>query len=176
MSSKRIVLGGGCFWCIEASFQLIRGVYEVEPGYAGGSVPNPDYYAVCSGKTGHAEVVRVEYDPSEISLDEVLDIFWTVHDPTTLNRQDYDTGTAYRSIILYEDDAELPVIEASIKRTQKLWDDPIVTEVKKLDRFYPAEPEHRDYFLKHPEQAYCQIIVNPKLAKLRQTFAARIKP
>ena len=172
--SQSIVLGGGCFWCLEASFQMIKGVTKVISGYAGGTVPNPSYEAVCSGTTGHAEVVKVEFDPTAISLADVLEIFWTIHDPTTLNRQSYDVGTEYRSIILYTGDDQRQIAEESEQTVAKLWDKPIVTEIKALETFYPAEPEQQNYFRRNPERAYCQIIINPKLAKLRQKFADRL--
>lgn len=170
-----IVLGGGCFWCLEAAYQLIEGVAKVVSGYAGGSVKNPNYYEVSSGTTGYVEVVRVTFDTDTLSLDDVLDIFWTIHDPTTPNRQGNDVGSQYRSIILYADDAQKRAAESSLKKVQALWSDPIVTELQKLDKFYQAEPEHQNYFNNHPEQAYCQVIINPKLKKLRDKFASKLK-
>lgn len=165
-----IVLGGGCFWCLDAGYRLIEGVTEVVSGYAGGHTKDPHYYAVASGDTGHAEVVKVTFDPSKISAEDILDIFWAMHDPTTLNRQGADEGSQYRSAIYYTDAAQEAIVAASLKEVAKLWDDPIVTEVKKLEVFYPAEEEHQNYFEKHPEAGYCQIVINPKLAKLRQKF------
>lgn len=173
--TEKIVLGGGCFWCLEASFQLIEGIISVIPGYSGGTAEDAEYYKVASQTTGHAEVVEVTFDTSTLTLDEVLDIFWTIHDPTTLNRQGHDTGPEYRSVIFYTGDTQKATAETSIAKTQTLWDDPIVTELSPLDAFYPAEPEHHNYFAQHPEMAYCQIIINPKLQKLRQKFADRIK-
>ncbi len=170
-----ITLGGGCFWCLDAAYRLVKGVTKVTSGYAGGQVDGPDYYAVATGTTGHAEVVQLEYNPEQISLAEILDIFWAVHDPTTPNRQGNDVGSQYRSIILYSDQKQVAVIQQSLQRAQKLWPDPIVTEVKLLDRFYAAETEHQQYFEKHPEQAYCQVIINPKLKKLREKFAQKLK-
>jgi len=170
-----IVLGGGCFWCLEAAFQMIKGVRQVTPGYAGGQTKNPTYWQVVGGTTGHAEVVQVEFDPTIVSLKDTLDVFWTIHDPTTLNRQDYDVGTEYRSIILYTSSEQRTAAEKSIKATQKLWDDPIVTELAPLEHFYPAEAEHHNYFRDHPERAYCQIIINPKLQKLRKKLAQKMK-
>lgn len=172
--TESIVLGGGCFWCLEASYQLIRGVTKVTSGYAGGSVPNPTYYAVATGKTGHAEVVKVEFDPDIISLSDILDVFWAIHDPTTLNRQGNDVGTDYRSIILYVGDNQKKVTEESIKAVAKLWPNPIVTELEPLEKFYQAEPEHQNYFKNHPAQAYCQVVINPKLEKLRAKFAEKL--
>ena len=174
-SSESIVLGGGCFWCLEAAFQLIDGVTAVVSGYGGGTVPHPTYADVCSGTTGHAEVVRVTFDTSRITLTDILDIFWAIHDPTTLNQQGNDKGTEYRSIILYENEVQVSVIRKSIEAVAKLWSSPIVTEIKRLDVFYEAEAYHQNYFVSHPEQAYCQIIINPKLARLRQKFQERLK-
>lgn len=172
--SESIILGGGCFWCLDAGYRLIQGVTEVVSGYAGGDTKNPSYYAVGNGRTGHAEVVKITFDPQIIKLQEILDIFWAVHDPTTLNYQGNDRGTQYRSIILYAGDDQKRIVDESIKAAAKLWDNPIVTEVKELDVFYPAEAEHQNYFQKHPEQAYCQVIINPKLAKLRQKFQDKL--
>lgn len=171
---QSIVLGGGCFWCLEAAYQMIAGVTKVTSGYAGGDVVNPSYEAVCGGRTGHAEVVQVEFDPAAITLADVLEIFWTIHNPTTLNRQGNDVGTQYRSIILYSNDEQRKIAETSKRAVAGLWDKPIVTEIKPLETFYPAEPEHQNYFRNHPERAYCQVIINPKLAKLRQKFADRL--
>ncbi len=168
-------LGGGCFWCLEASFQLINGIESVDPGYAGGHTKDPTYEQVSSDTTGHAEVVRLTFDPQVITFSDVLDIFWAIHDPTTLNRQGNDIGSDYRSIILYESEDQKRLAERSKAEVAKLWPDPIVTEIKPLEHFYPAEEYHRNYFRNHPEQAYCQIIINPKLQKLRQKFAARLK-
>lgn len=169
-----IVLGGGCFWCLEAAYQMVRGVTKVVSGYAGGDTPGPSYQTVCSGRTGHAEVVRVEFDTTELSLLDVLEIFWTIHDPTTLNQQGNDVGTEYRSVILYHDAAQRTIINQAMAAAAKVWPSPIVTEVKSLEKFYPAEPEHQNFFKKHPEMGYCQIIINPKLEKLRQKFAERL--
>lgn len=172
--TESIVLGGGCFWCLEAAYQLISGVTKVTSGYAGGAVESPSYEAVCSGNTGHAEVVQVEFDSSIITLADILDIFWIIHDPTSLNRQGNDVGSQYRSLILYESDEQKKIIDASIKIVSKLWPNQIITEVKKLDKFYEAEPEHQNYFKNNPERAYCQVIINPKLKKLREKFAAKL--
>lgn len=172
---QTIVLGGGCFWCLDAGYRLINGVTEVVSGYAGGQLKDPDYYAVSGGQTGHAEVVKVTFDPAVISLEDILDIFWAMHDPTTQDRQGNDVGSQYRSAIYYTTDDQKPVIDKSLASVAKLWDNPIVTEVKELNQFYPAEAEHQNYFTKHPEAGYCQVIINPKLAKLRQKFQAKIK-
>jgi peptide-methionine (S)-S-oxide reductase len=170
------VLGGGCFWCLEAAYQEISGVEQVVSGYTGGQVVNPTYEAVCSGTTGHAEVVKVKFDPKIISYSDVLDIFWAIHNPTTLNRQGHDTGSQYRSIILYGDEIQHEAAKLSIIGVSKLWTEPIVTELLPLAEFFEAEPYHQDYFKQHPEAAYCQIVINPKLLHLRQAFAARLKP
>lgn len=172
---EKIILGGGCFWCLDASYRLIHGVTEVVSGYAGGKTESPNYEEVSGGSTGHAEVVQVSFDTAILTLDDVLEIFWTIHDPTTLNRQGNDVGTQYRSIILYSNDIQKSIAEASIVKVQELWDDPIVTELKPLEVFYPAEDYHQDYFAKNPTQSYCQVVINPKLAKLREKFAARLK-
>jgi peptide-methionine (S)-S-oxide reductase len=149
-------------------------VTKVTSGYAGGDLPNPTYYGVASGRSGHAEVVKVEFDPAIITLEDILDIFWAIHDPTTVNRQGHDVGPEYRSIILYETDKQKPVVEASVQAAAKLWADPIVTEIKKLAVFYEAEPEQQNFFKTHPEAAYCQVVINPKLIKLRQKFAKNL--
>lgn len=171
----KATLGGGCFWCLEAAYQLINGVTKVMPGYAGGQTTNPTYYEVCKGSTGHAEVVQIEFNELVISYDEILDIFWAIHDPTTKNRQGNDIGTQYRSVILGHDTGQLAAANTSKDKVQKLWDNPIVTEIKLLEAFYEAEPEHHNYFVNHPEKAYCQVVINPKLEKLRQKFAERLK-
>ena len=170
-----IVLGGGCFWCLEAAYQLIDGVVSVTSGYAGGKEPDPTYYDVAYGRTHHAEVVKIEFDANTISLEDILEIFWTIHDPTTPDRQGNDVGPQYRSIILYWDDRQKAIIKTSKQIAAKYWDNSIVTEVALLEKFYPAEPEHQNYFKNHPEQAYCQVIINPKLQKLKEKFASRIK-
>lgn len=169
--SHSVVLGGGCFWCLDAAFRLVRGVESSIVGYAGGQETDPTYEAVCSGQTGHAEVNRVTFDEHKVSLDEILKVFWTVHDPTTLNRQGHDIGTQYRSCIFYEDDSDRDIIETSIREVQSFWSSPIVTTVEKLDTFYPAEDYHQDYFAKNPEAGYCQVVINPKLVKLRKEAA-----
>lgn len=166
-----IVLGGGCFWCLEATYQLIRGVTRVVPGYAGGNYPNPDYYNI----RDHAEVVMVEFDEALISLADILDIFWVIHDPTTLNRQGADVGPHYRSIILYGNDYQKNIVEASIEEANRTWNHKIVTETNRLDKFYEAEEEHHNFFEKNPDQAYCQIVINPKLEKLKNKFKTKLK-
>ena len=170
------VLGGGCFWCMEAIFQQVIGVEEVLPGYAGGFVENPTYEQVCSDTTGHAEVVRIVFDPAKISYETLLKIFWSVHDPTTPNRQGNDVGSQYRSIILYRTPQQQAIAER-LRETfaAPLWEKPIVTEIKPLDKFYPAEEYHRNYFARHPEQAYCQLVIQPKVQKFREKFQHLLK-
>lgn len=167
-----IVLGGGCFWCLEALYQRVRGVISVTSGYAGGERDSPSYEDLHQPNNNHAEVVKIEFDPAIISLETILEIFWTLHDPTTLNRQGNDVGAQYRSIIFYSSEAQLTAINKTVETTaQKLWSNPLTTEIKPLDIFWPAEPEHQNYFNSHPEQAYCQIIINPKVSKLKKKFA-----
>jgi methionine-S-sulfoxide reductase len=164
---KTIVLGSGCFWCGEAVFQQVEGVESVIPGYAGGQTPDPTYEAVCTGETGHAEVFRLTYDENVLTLEEILNIFFLTHDPTSLNRQGNDVGTQYRSAVYYESDEDAKVVRDVITQLQQRTDAPIVTEVAPLDTFYEAEEYHHNYFQKHPYQAYCVAVINPKLDKLR---------
>jgi peptide-methionine (S)-S-oxide reductase len=172
---ESIVLGGGCFWCLEAAYQLVEGVEKVEPGYAGGHKPDPSYEEVSNGNTGHTEVVRVSFKPEQISLGQILEVFWAIHDPTTPNRQGNDVGTQYRSAIYYQGESQLATATASLKAAQTLWPAPIVTEVEPLAEFYRAESYHHNYFKNHPDQAYCQVVINPKLDKLRQKFQKLLK-
>ncbi len=172
---ESIVLGGGCFWCLDAGYRLIKGVKEVVSGYAGGDEDNPDYTLVSSGTTGHAEVVRITFDTKQINLKDILEIFFAMHDPTSLNQQGADVGSQYRSAIYFESDDQKPIIEKVISEVQQLWDEQIVTEVKKLAKFYPAEDYHQDYFAKNPEAGYCQVVINPKLKKLRDKFTGNLK-
>jgi len=173
---ESIVLGGGCFWCLDAAYRRIKGVDQVTSGYAGGKWPNPTYERVCTGTTGHAEVVKVEFNEKLINLEAILEVFWTLHDPTTLNRQGNDVGTQYRSIILFNSPEQKTQVQESIKKTAiPLWGDKITTEATLLEMFYPAEDYHQDYFNKHPDQGYCQVIINPKLAKLTKKFAQLLK-
>lgn len=167
---ESIVLGGGCFWCLDAAYRMIKGVRGVTSGYAGGPSPNPTYQEVSRGTTGHAEVVRIEFDSTVITLAQILEIFWVLHNPTTPNRQGNDIGPQYRSMILYGTDEQKETTQASVADIEKLWDAPIVTEVGKLKTFYPAEEEHQNYFAKNPHQGYCQVVINPKLNKLRERF------
>lgn len=169
-------LGGGCFWCIEAVFKPLRGIKSLVSGYAGGKNPNPTYREVCSGLTGHAEVVQIAFDPEEISFKDILDIFLVMHDPTTLNRQGGDVGTQYRSTIMYHDEAQQEIAKEAIARftAEKVYDDPIVTEVVPLPEFYPAEDYHQDYFANNSMQPYCAAVIAPKVSKLRKKFAERL--
>jgi len=172
--TETLVVGGGCFWCLDATYRLVPGVKDVVSGYAGGSVPNPSYKAVCSGETGHAEVVKVVYEPEKVSLEKLLEFFWTVHDPTTLNYQGNDHGTQYRSIILYTTDAQKAAAEKAIAAEQKKLSDKIVTELVPLKEFYAAEDYHQDYFRKNPGQGYCQAVVRPKVSKAQKTLKSSI--
>jgi peptide-methionine (S)-S-oxide reductase len=177
MAIETATLGGGCFWCLEAGFQDLKGVASVTSGYAGGSVPDPGYRQVCAGTTGHAEVVQVSFDASVIDYATLLRVFFTLHDPTTLNRQGADVGTQYRSVIYYHDEGQRQLAQAVIaeQETEGLWDRPIVTEVAPLPVFYPAEPYHQDYYRQNPHQGYCQVVISPKLAKLRVRYAALLR-
>jgi peptide-methionine (S)-S-oxide reductase len=167
--SDSIVLGGGCFWCTEAAFKLVPGVIDVKPGYAGGTLKNPTYEDVCTGETGHVEVIKVTFDPSKVSLAKLLDVFFHAHDPTTKDRQGHDAGTQYRSIILYADGKQEAAAEKAVKKEQETWGSvPVVTEVKKLDEFYPAEKYHEDFYKKNPFHPYCLLIVRPKVDKVRK--------
>lgn len=175
--TETITLGGGCFWCLEPIYDALDGVTDVVSGYAGGRNANPSYEQVCSGTTGHAEVVQVEFDPAKVSLRQILEIFFVFHDPTTLNRQGNDVGTQYRSVIFYGSDAQKDVAEEVISsfETLKVWDHPIITELAPMPVFYPAEDYHQNYYEKHPEQGYCRAIIAPKVMKFRQRYAERLK-
>jgi peptide-methionine (S)-S-oxide reductase len=175
--TETIVLGGGCFWCTEAVFDRVRGVVDVESGYSNGQVMHPSYEQVCTGRTGHTEVVKVQFDPVEISLRQILEIFFVVHDPTTLNRQGNDVGTQYRSGIYYTNDAQKKMAEDVIREIteSKTYRSPIVTEVKALDNYSTAEAYHQDYFLNNPNQGYCSFVVGPKVEKFQKTFASYLK-
>lgn len=175
--SEKATLAGGCFWCLEAVFEELRGIEKVESGYSGGHVPNPTYEQVCTGTTGHAEVVQLTYDPGVISYREILEVFFTVHDPTTLNRQGPDVGTQYRSAIFYHDEEQRRTAEEVISELEEkgVWEDPIVTEVVPFEAFYPAEEYHREYFRNHPDQPYCRVVIAPKVAKFRKQYLKRLK-
>ena len=170
-------LAGGCFWCLDAVFVELRGVEKVISGYAGGHVKNPSYKPVCTGRTGHAEAVQIVYNPGEVTYKELLEVFFTMHDPTTLNRQGADVGTQYRSAIFYHDEVQKEVAEQVIQDVTAagIWPNPIVTEVTLLDDFYPAEDYHQDYYKKNPYQGYCQIVIAPKVAKFRKLYLERLK-
>lgn len=170
-------LGGGCFWCLEAVFLELRGVHAVRSGYAGGDVPNPTYEHVCTGKTGHAEVVQVEFDPDVITYRDLLNVFFTIHDPTTVNRQGADIGTQYRSAIFYHSPAQRTDAEKTIAELNaaQLWNHEIVTEVAPLDEFFPAEAYHDDYYRRNADKPYCQLIIAPKVLKARQKFVDKLK-
>ncbi|MEP6670532.1 MAG: peptide-methionine (S)-S-oxide reductase MsrA [Chthoniobacter sp.] len=177
VATQRITFGGGCFWCLEAVFQRLKGVKTVASGYAGGDVPNPSYKMVCTGDTGHAEVVQLEFDPSEVSYETLMHVFWAAHDPTTLNRQGNDHGTQYRSIILYENDEQKAAAEKSKAEAQKDFKDPIVTQVVPLKKFYKAEDYHQDYFNTTGDQnPYCSVVIRPKLQKLLSKGLIRDEP
>lgn len=174
--TEQATLGGGCFWCLEAAFELLRGVKSVVSGYAGGQTPRPNYESVCTGRTGHAEVVQITFDPSVITFDDLLDVFFAIHDPTTLNRQGADQGTQYRSVIFPHDAEQERQARAKIAATEAegVWSTPIVTTIEPLTEFYPAEAYHQGYYRGNPRQSYCQVVISPKVAKLRQKFAARL--
>lgn len=170
-------LGNGCFWCTEAVFQRLDGVVHVESGYSGGHIKNPAYREVCNGTTGHAEVLRIQFNPEEISFEEILEVFFATHDPTTLNRQGNDVGTQYRSAIFYHDDAQKDVAERAVKAANQsgAWPDPVVTEVSPLINYYPAEDYHQNYFNNHPNQPYCSMLIGPKIEKFKKQFSEKLK-
>lgn len=170
MQTKTIALGGGCFWCTEAVFSMFPGISKVEPGYAGGKSKNPTYREVCGGETGHAEVLKIEYNPETMPLEKLLEIFFAMHDPTTPNRQGADSGSQYRSIILYSDDDQRKAAEDCIKRISEDYKKPIVTEIKRLDAFYPSEEYHKNYYKKNPLQPYCLLVISPKVNKIKKEF------
>jgi peptide-methionine (S)-S-oxide reductase len=178
MSEREVAtLAGGCFWCLEAAFAELKGVEKVESGYAGGRVPNPSYEAVCTGTTGHAEVVQVTFDPTVVSYADLLHVYFTIHDPTTLDRQGADSGTQYRSAIFYHTPRQKAEAERVIAEltAEGVFDDPIVTEVKPLEAFYPAEEYHRDYYRRNPNQGYCRAVIAPKVAKVRKLYLDKLK-
>jgi peptide-methionine (S)-S-oxide reductase len=179
MSNRREIatLGAGCFWCVEAVFQQLKGVERVVSGYAGGQVEKPTYRQVCTGTTGHAEAVQVTFDPEAISFEELLEVFWRTHDPTTLNRQGADVGTQYRSAIFYHDDGQRAVAEKSKREAQAagLWPNPIVTEIVPFTNFYEAEDYHQNYYRDNPDQGYCRMVIDPKIRKFHKEFQAKLK-
>ncbi len=173
---QQATFGNGCFWCTEAIFTELKGVKSVKSGYSGGHVENPTYKAVCTGETGHAEVVRIEFDAEEISFEEILEVFWKTHDPTTLNRQGNDVGTQYRSVVFYHDEEQKKIAEAykSQLSEAKIWPDPIVTEISKFEKFYPAEDYHDQYLASHGNEPYCAFVVRPKVEKFRKAFKDKL--
>jgi peptide-methionine (S)-S-oxide reductase len=176
-SLEMTTLGGGCFWCVEAVYQELQGVQNAISGYAGGVVDNPTYYQVCNGTTGHAEVVQITFDPKIIAFEDILYVFWRTHDPTTLNRQGYDVGTQYRSIILYHSEQQRASAEKSKRDTDasRLWPNPIVTEISPFTTFYKAEDYHQNFYRDNPYQPYCRAIIDPKISKLRKEFQEKLK-
>ncbi len=174
---EQATLGAGCFWCVEAVYQNLDGVQSVVSGYAGGNIPNPTYEQICTGTTGHAEVAQITFDPAMVSYAEILDVFWRIHDPTTLNRQGADVGTQYRSVIFYHNDEQRRIAEESKAQADasRLWNDPIVTEISPLAEFFPAEDYHQNYFRRNPHQPYCQMVVAPKVEKFKLTFSTKLK-
>lgn len=175
MATRELVVGGGCFWCTEAVFELLRGVSDVESGYANGKTENPNYREVCSGNTGYAEVVKITYDDSVITVDTLLDIFFATHNPTTLNYQGADHGTQYRSTVLYADEETKEAAEASREAAQEDWPNPIVTVIEPLKNYYPAEGYHQDYYRQNPMQGYCMAVIPPKIQKLKAKFSKEIE-
>jgi len=175
--TETATLGAGCFWCVEAIFQRLKGVIRVVPGYAGGETENPTYQQVCSGNTGHAEAVQITFDPQTISFDDLLYVFWRTHDPTTLNRQGGDVGTQYRSVIFYHDEGQKAVAEKSkaAADASDLWANPIVTEIAPYTNFYPAEIDHHDYYRQNGSQPYCQMVIDPKVRKFQKEFSDKLK-
>jgi len=176
MALETATLAGGCFWCLEAVYDQVKGVKDVVSGYTGGHVANPTYERVCSGKTGHAEAAQITFDPEQISYRELLEIFFSIHDPTTLNRQGADVGTQYRSAIFYHSEEQRQIAEQLVRELteQKVFRDPIVTEIVPATTFYPAEDYHQEYFVRNPYQPYCQFVVAPKVAKFQKLFAHRV--
>ena len=172
---EKFVLGGGCFWCLDSAYSQFAGISDITCGYTGGTKPNPSYEQVCDGNTGHAEVVSIEFDPATISSEQILDIFFTLHDPTQLNRQGNDIGTQYRSSMFYSTPEQKHLFESSIERAKEIWGDRIVTEVTQLSDFYTAEEYHQDFFAKNPNQGYCVAVVAPKVAKVRSKFSRLLK-
>lgn len=177
MTTEVATLAGGCFWCLEAVYDQLKGVISVESGYMGGGVTNPTYEQVCSGSTGHAEVIQITYDPKVIQFKDLLDVFFLIHDPTTLNRQGADVGTQYRSAIFYHTPQQHTIAQQTIKdlEAQQLWKNPIVTQLAPLEQFYVAEAYHQEYYVNHPEQGYCRVVIEPKIAKFRKQYLDRLK-
>ncbi len=164
------IFGTGCFWCTEAIFKQLKGVEQIVSGYSGGNIPNPTYQAVCSGTTGHAEVIQITFDPKIITFQNLLEVFFSAHDPTTLNRQGNDVGSQYRSVIFYHDENQKKMAEESKNKTQKLYKDPIVTKIEPFSNFYKAEDYHQEYYLRNTDQPYCRIVIDPKIQKFKKDF------
>lgn len=177
MDKEVATLGGGCFWCLEAVFDALQGVEDVVSGYSGGARANPTYREVCTGTTGHAEVVQITFDPMRVSFNEILEVFFAIHDPTTLNQQGADVGTQYRSAIFYHSPEQKAIAEQTIRELDaaRVWGRPVVTEVAPFTAFYPAEDYHQEYFIRNGQQPYCRVVVAPKMAKFRQHYADRLK-
>ncbi len=175
MTMEMATIGGGCFWCTEAVYQQLIGVEKVVSGYSGGRIPDPTYEQICEGNTGHAEVIRIQFDSTIVSYRDILEIFFTIHDPTTLNRQGNDVGTQYRSVIYTHSAEQMATAREVIAAMAHVWDAPIVTELQEAPVFYPAEEYHQNYFLNHPMQSYCAFVVAPKVSKFRQAFASRAR-
>ena len=175
MTMEIATIGGGCFWCTEAMYQQLMGVSKVESGYSGGRIPNPTYEQICEGNTGHAEVIRIDFDNTIVSYRDILEIFFTIHDPTTLNRQGNDVGTQYRSVIYTHSPEQMATAREVIAAMAHVWDAPIVTELQEAPVFYPAEQYHQNYFINHPMQSYCAFVVAPKVSKFRQVFTSRAR-
>jgi peptide-methionine (S)-S-oxide reductase len=176
MNTEIATFGAGCFWCVEAVFQELKGVLKVESGYMGGESPNPTYREVCTGTTGHAEVTRITFDPAQITYEELLEVLWTSHDPTTLNRQGADAGTQYRSAVFYHTPEQKAIAEKSkAEVASQIWERPIVTEITAADTFYPAENYHQDYYANNPDAGYCRIVIAPKVQKVREKFTDKLK-
>jgi len=175
---EKITLGGGCFWSVSTCFQMLKGIYDVTAGYSGGTVEYPTYEQVSAGNTGHAEVVQIEYDPEEISVSELLDVFWFLHDPTQFNRQGNDIGTQFRSVIFYRNEEQKILAKESLKKSENtdLWEGEYVTEIEPFTTFYPAEDYNQNYYIKHPETLYCRAIIAPKIAKFKAKFKFKLKP
>lgn len=172
---RSFVVGGGCFWCIDAVFRQFQGIEASVCGYAGGTVENPNYRSVCSGKTGHYEVVRIDFDENIISEDAVLDLFFASHNPTSWDRQDADAGSQYRSALLYKDEEQKRIFEAAKERAQQLWDEPVVTVIEPLTKFWQAEDYHQDYYAQNPLQGYCSVVISPKVTMVRRKYAHLLK-
>lgn len=175
MKQETATLGGGCFWCLEAVYKRIKGVEKVVSGYSGGTSRNPTYQEVCGGRSGHAEVVQITYDADRVTFNDLLDVFWAIHDPTSLNKQGADTGTQYRSVIFYRDDEQKALAQKAIDELGGTLERPVVTELSPLDVFYPAEAYHRDYFDTNPHEGYCMVVIDPKVEKFKKKFKSLLK-